>query len=110
MFTGIIETLGEVKTATPMADGRELSIATPFAAELTLGESVAVNGACLTVVGRDSATCRFQAGFETWDWRGDVHRWRDVDWNSNAGPHRHGRADDIFAGSRNAQHHCELCG
>jgi riboflavin synthase len=65
MFTGIIETLGEVKSVVPMADGRELTVAAPFAGGLALGESVAVNGACLTVVARDAVACRFQAGFET---------------------------------------------
>src|SRR5262245_2417143 len=65
MFTGIIENLGEVRSVAPMADGRDLSVAAPFAAELALGESVALNGACLTVVARDSQTCLFQAGFET---------------------------------------------
>src|SRR5436309_2843417 len=65
MFTGIIESLGTVRTVGPLADGCELTVSTPFAADLALGESVAVNGACLTVVARDAATCRFQAGFET---------------------------------------------
>src|SRR5205085_5758605 len=36
-----------------------------LASELALGESVAVNGACLTVVERDATTCRFQVGPET---------------------------------------------
>src|SRR5438093_7182560 len=65
MFTGIIESLGTVQAVTPMAEGHELTVAAPFAAELALGESVAVNGACLTVVARDAQTCHFQAGFET---------------------------------------------
>src|SRR5262249_18705790 len=65
MFTGTIEALGEVRSVVPIADGRELTVAAPFAADLTLGESVAINGACLTVVARDAATSRFQAGFET---------------------------------------------
>src|SRR5262249_55433843 len=39
--------------------------AAPFAGKLTLGESVAVNGACLTVVECDAETCRFQLGPET---------------------------------------------
>jgi riboflavin synthase len=65
MFTGIIETLGEIHTVTPMADGSELTILASFAAELALGESVAVNGACLTVVDCDRESCRFQVGFET---------------------------------------------
>jgi len=65
MFTGIIESLDEVRSVTPMADGCELEIAAPFAAELAVGESVAVNGTCLTVVAHDSEACRFQVGFET---------------------------------------------
>jgi len=40
-------------------------IAAPLAATLTLGESVALNGACLTVVAFDTQTCQFQAGPET---------------------------------------------
>ncbi len=48
-----------------MADGREFIIGASFASELSIGESVAINGACLTVVENGQETCRFQAGFET---------------------------------------------
>jgi riboflavin synthase len=65
MFTGLVESLGEVKEVRPDGDGRDLIIAAPMAPELAIGESVAVNGACLTVVARDSNTFRFQAGPET---------------------------------------------
>src|ERR1700722_4617136 len=66
MFTGLIEALGVVREAIPTGAGRDLLIeSAAMAAELSLGESVAVNGCCLTVVGRDSQTCRFQAGPET---------------------------------------------
>jgi riboflavin synthase len=66
MFTGLIEALGAVREVIPTGAGRDLVIeAQTLAAELTLGESVAVNGCCLTVVARDSQTCRFQAGPET---------------------------------------------
>jgi riboflavin synthase len=65
MFTGLVETLGDVKEVRAAGDGRELVIAAPIAAELALGESVAVNGACLTVVAREGGTFRFQAGPET---------------------------------------------
>jgi riboflavin synthase len=66
MFTGLVEALGAVKrVADDGAGGRHLTIAAGFAAELALGESVAVNGACLTVVERDAETFRFQAGPET---------------------------------------------
>ena len=51
MFTGLIETLGTVDRLTPRGPGVELTVkATPkLVGELTLGESVAVDGACLTV-------------------------------------------------------------
>jgi len=50
MFTGIIEAVGRVARADPREGGRRLAIEAPFAAELRVDESVAVNGACLTVV------------------------------------------------------------
>jgi riboflavin synthase len=66
MFTGLIEALGVVREVVPTGAGRDLVIETPaLTGELALGESVAVNGCCLTVVGHDAATCRFQAGPET---------------------------------------------
>src|SRR5438067_13068293 len=66
MFTGLVEALGTVARVAPDgAGGHELVIAAPWAAELTLGESVAVNGACLTVVERSPDDFRVQAGPET---------------------------------------------
>jgi len=65
MFTGLVETLGTVRSVQDDPDGRLLVLAMPFAGELNLGESVAVNGACLTVVACDGATGSFQAGPET---------------------------------------------
>lgn len=50
MFTGIIEAVGRVARVEPREGGRRLAIEAPFAAELRVDESVAVNGACLTVV------------------------------------------------------------
>ncbi len=50
MFTGIIENKGEISQITPLDDGgARLSIRIPFAGDLSIGESVAVNGCCLTV-------------------------------------------------------------
>lgn len=48
MFTGIVESRGEIRAIEPGADACRLVIRTPFA-DLGLGDSVAVNGACLTV-------------------------------------------------------------
>jgi|UniRef100_A0A7V6A6F1 riboflavin synthase len=51
MFTGLVEGVGEVTEIRRMAEGLRLAVAPPFpVAELALGESVAVSGACLTVV------------------------------------------------------------
>ena len=50
MFTGLIEALGEVAEVKPTAAGFRLRLATPLASELTPGDSLAVNGVCLTVV------------------------------------------------------------
>jgi len=49
MFTGIVECCGEVTAVEPVETGAQLSIGIPFAEELGVGESVAVNGCCLTV-------------------------------------------------------------
>jgi riboflavin synthase len=51
MFTGLIEDLGIVRELRKSADSLRLTVATGIAMnELELGESIAVNGICLTVV------------------------------------------------------------
>lgn len=67
MFTGLVQTRGTVTAVTDDAHGgRTLVVAEPgVAPKLELGESVAVNGACLTVVAHDAETFAFQAGPET---------------------------------------------
>ena len=49
MFTGLIEATGRVESVTETDAGRTLRITTLLAGELMPGESVAVNGVCLTV-------------------------------------------------------------
>ena len=53
MFTGIVEELGEVRSLETTERGARLRIVSPLSG-LDLGDSVAVNGVCLTVVDRDS--------------------------------------------------------
>ncbi|MBV9126161.1 MAG: riboflavin synthase [Planctomycetes bacterium] len=66
MFTGLVEALGTVRRVEAAGAGRRLTIAEPaLATDLALGDSVAVNGACLTVVARDQETFQFEAGPET---------------------------------------------
>jgi riboflavin synthase len=53
MFTGLIEAQGRVERATPRAGSVRLTIRPDFsAASIALGESIAVDGACLTVARR----------------------------------------------------------
>ncbi|MEN3941885.1 riboflavin synthase [Prosthecobacter sp. SYSU 5D2] len=56
MFTGLIECIGSVLALEPRGDSARLILRVgPLAAELTEGESVAVNGCCLTVTEWDVA-------------------------------------------------------
>ncbi len=51
MFTGIIEGLGTISGIRPTGQGRRLSVEADFTLEQTkIGDSIAVNGACLTVI------------------------------------------------------------
>jgi riboflavin synthase len=54
MFTGLIEAVGEVAEVKPTPAGFRLRLHTDLARELTAGESLAVNGVCLTVVAADA--------------------------------------------------------
>lgn len=66
MFTGLVETLGRIESVVEEAAGRRLSIAGPgLSGPLEIGESVAVNGCCLTVVAADGERFSTQAGPET---------------------------------------------
>lgn len=67
MFTGLVQTLTPVRAAEDDGHGgRLLTLTDPaLAPRLEVGESVAVNGACLTVVRRDGAEFAFQVGPET---------------------------------------------
>jgi len=49
MFTGLIEAVGTVVSLESIGEQARLTLALPFAAELKLGDSVAVNGCCLTL-------------------------------------------------------------
>ena len=61
MFTGLIESVGEVADVRAIDAGFSLRIASAIAPGLRLGESVAVNGVCLTVVDIATAPAAFSA-------------------------------------------------
>jgi riboflavin synthase len=67
VFTGLIEDTGRLVEITAAGDARELAVATAAipAAELALGESIAIDGVCLTVTARDAGGFRVLAGPET---------------------------------------------
>ena len=54
MFTGLIEAVGEVAEIKPTPGGSRIRIDAPLAPDFTAGDSVAVNGVCLTVVAADT--------------------------------------------------------
>ena len=66
MFTGLIEALATVRAVLDEPPGKRLVVAHPqIAATAAMGESISVNGCCLTVVSADSQVMAFQAGPET---------------------------------------------
>jgi len=66
MFTGIVECAGEVARIDVRSDGARLVIsAASIARDARLGDSVAVNGVCLTVVGNEAGLLFFDAVNET---------------------------------------------
>ena len=65
MFTGLIADLGSVAALEQNGEGATLEISSRLAAELREGDSVAVNGVCLTATGVNGAGFRAQAIAET---------------------------------------------
>lgn len=65
MFTGIVEAVGEVVSVDRSDAGRTLVVAAPFAAEVTGGQSVAVDGACLTATAAGCETFTVEVGAST---------------------------------------------
>ncbi len=68
MFTGLVEGLGRVERVLEENAGRRLAIVwpgLPIGEPLRLGESVAVNGCCLTIIAALEARFEVQAGPET---------------------------------------------
>jgi len=65
MFTGIVTHRGEIKKAAQHNGALDLRIATPLARELEVGDSIAVNGVCLTATEASRRAFRAHAMGET---------------------------------------------
>jgi riboflavin synthase len=67
MFTGLVEAVGEIVERKTTSGGARLRVASPLATGLSPGDSVAVNGVCLTVIlaRADAQEIHFDAGPET---------------------------------------------
>ncbi len=67
MFTGIVGVVGSVAEATPGGAGLRVRVASGDLdlSDVVLGDSIAVNGVCLTVVGLDAGTFEADVSRET---------------------------------------------
>jgi riboflavin synthase len=65
MFTGLIEAVGRVVDVRATASGARVRIHTGLAPELRAGDSIAVNGVCLTAVAVDEHALEADIGPET---------------------------------------------
>jgi riboflavin synthase len=65
MFTGLIEAIGEVQEVKPTPTGFRLRVTTAIAPELAAGDSLAVNGVCLTAVSCDASDIHADISPET---------------------------------------------
>jgi riboflavin synthase len=66
MFTGIIEELGPIQTLTQARDGARIIVHAPtILSDAKIGDSIAVNGVCLTVVARTASAFTADISAET---------------------------------------------
>jgi riboflavin synthase len=67
MFTGIVQAVGRISAVEPRSEGVTLAVdAGMFAQQDTaVGDSIALNGCCLTVVAIGAGTLRFDVSAET---------------------------------------------
>ncbi len=65
MFTGLIETVGQVVEVKGTSSGVRLRVQTDLAGQVSPGDSVAVNGVCLTVILAENGEVHADVGPET---------------------------------------------
>jgi riboflavin synthase len=80
MFTGIVQAMGRIASTEPLGDGIRLfvDIGVRDVADVNIGDSVAVNGCCLTVVAVDGSTLAFDVSAETLSCTTGLDRLGDV--------------------------------
>ena len=67
MFTGLVQQVGRLERISFQGDAGRLELSARFDAPLQIGESVAINGACLTLVEQRGETLVFDVLRETFD-------------------------------------------
>ncbi|MGY8771354.1 MAG: riboflavin synthase [Pirellulales bacterium] len=66
MFTGLVESMGQVTQLIPEGPGVRLTVKCPIVADgVAMGASISINGCCLTVIAIDGEALSFEAGEET---------------------------------------------
>lgn len=65
MFTGLVEDLGTVEAVERGEDGARLRISTSLVSEVSEGDSIAVNGCCLTATAVDTGAFETEAMNQT---------------------------------------------
>ncbi|MDQ6924505.1 MAG: riboflavin synthase [Pseudomonadota bacterium] len=67
MFTGIVQAVGRIVAVEPRSEGVQVAVEAGAFAEndIAVGDSIALNGCCLTVVAIDAGTMRFDVSSET---------------------------------------------
>ena len=67
MFTGLVQQVGRLEQVSFQGEAGRLALAARFGAPLQIGESIAVNGACLTLVEQHGEKLVFDVLRETFD-------------------------------------------
>jgi riboflavin synthase len=94
MFTGLIEAIGDVVAVEHLPGAARLFVSSEIGDSVTPGESVAVNGVCLTVVQSGGGTSAFDVGPQTMQ----VTTLRELEPGSIANLERAMRGDARFGG------------
>lgn len=67
MFTGIVQAIGRIANVEPVGESRRLAVDAQSLdlADVAIGDSIAINGCCLTVVARKDSMLEFDVSAET---------------------------------------------